>query len=212
VKSKATRDALVKPHDLDEGQWVLVRHENPKKFESKWFGPYQIIEKMPLGTYRLQDPKGTELAALVHGNRLVKANISTAEKLRDLWSSPAAKDRLRRVSAHAEILPSFRKNTDELNRYLMEEEEDLVQDAPLQMAGPTVGLPGEIPRVEVESVDQAGAGQVSDSPILRLEETHEENGPRFTLRMNLKRLREQEALDDMLGQAEKRQRTDRNPE
>jgi hypothetical protein len=100
----------------------------------------------------------------------------------------------------------------ELNRYLMEEDEDLVQDAPLQMAGPTVGLPGEIPRVEVESVDQAGAGQVSDSPILRLEETHEENGPRFTLRMNLKRLREQEALDDMLGQAEKRQRTDRNPE
>ena len=56
------------------------------------------------------------------------------------------------------------------------------------------------------------AGQVSDGPALRLEETQEEDGPRFTLRMNLKRLREQEALDDMLGQAEKRQRTDRNPE
>ena len=211
VKSKATRDALVKPHDLDEGQWVLVRHESPKKFESKWFGPYQIIEKMPLGTYRLQDPKGTELAALVHGNRLLKANISTAEKLRDLWSSPAAKDRLRRVNAHAKILPSFPENTDELNRHLMEGD-DSVPDAPLQMAGPTVGLPGEIPSVEIEPVDQAGAGQVSDSPILRLEETRDENGPRFTLRMNLKRLREQEALDDVLGQAEKRQRTDRNPE
>lgn len=53
---------------------------------------------------------------------------------------------------------------------------------------------------------------MSDSPALQIEETQDENGPRFTLRMNLKRLREQEALDDMLGQAEKRQRTDRNLE
>jgi hypothetical protein len=129
-----------------------------------------------------------------------------------LWSSPAAKDRLRRVSAHATIHPSFPENTDELNRHLMEDAEDSVPDAPLQMAGPTKGLSGEIPSVEIESGTQVKAGQVSDSPVLRLVETQDENGPRFTLRMNLKRLREQEALDDVLGQAEKRQRTDRNPE
>ena len=211
VRSKATRDAVVKPHDLDEGQWVLVRHENPKKFESKWFGPYQVIEKMPLGTYRLQDPKGSELAALVHGNRLLKANISTAEELRDLWSSPAARDRLRRVSARAEIIPSFPENTDVLNRHLMEDGEDEpVSDAPLVARLLVEGLPEE---VLVESVDQAEAGRASDSPALRIRETQDEKGPRFTLHMNLKRLREQEALDDALGQpAEKRRIADRDPE
>jgi hypothetical protein len=50
-RDKRSRDELVRPHDLDAGQWVLVRHENPQKFESKWFGPYQIAEKMILGTY-----------------------------------------------------------------------------------------------------------------------------------------------------------------
>ena len=86
------RDQKAQLHRLDVGEWVLVRHENPQKFESKWFGPYQIMEKMMLGTYRLQDPNGRELAALVHGNRLVKANISSADELRKLWAAPATKD------------------------------------------------------------------------------------------------------------------------
>ena len=94
LKETGARDGLVKQHKLDEGEWVLVRHENPQKFEAKWFGPYQIIEKMLLGTYRLQDPNGHELAALVHGNRLVKASVRTADELRDLWASPKTKDKL----------------------------------------------------------------------------------------------------------------------
>src|SRR5439155_10557618 len=95
MKDKDTRDYLVKPHMLEEGEWVLVRHERPLKFESKWFEPYQIIEKKLLGTYRLQDPHGRELAALVHGNRLIKANIRMADELRYLWASPKANDKLR---------------------------------------------------------------------------------------------------------------------
>ena len=67
-KDKNARDEPVEPHKFQEGQWVLVRHENPQKFESKWFGPYQVIQKMLLGTYRLHDPNGKELAGLVHGN------------------------------------------------------------------------------------------------------------------------------------------------
>ena len=133
VKNKTTRDVIVKPHELDVRQWVLVRHENPKKFESKWFGPYQIIEKMPLGMYRMHDPNGTESAALVHRNHLVKVNISMVERLRELWSSPALKDHLRYLNELAELLLSFPENTDALNRYLMEgdEEEEIVQDEPL---------------------------------------------------------------------------------
>ena len=56
LRVRASRDELVQPHKIDEEQWVLVRHENPKKFESKWFGPFQVLEKMMLGMYRLQDP------------------------------------------------------------------------------------------------------------------------------------------------------------
>src|SRR5204863_5052304 len=80
--------------------------------------PYQIVEKMLLGTYRLQDPNRTELEALIHGNRLIKAAISTAEELRDLWVSPAVKDMLRKREIHAEVAPSFPENTAILNQQL----------------------------------------------------------------------------------------------
>jgi hypothetical protein len=48
LKDKGAQDELVKPHKFQEGEWVLVRHENPLKFESKWFGPYQVVQKMLL--------------------------------------------------------------------------------------------------------------------------------------------------------------------
>ena len=53
LREKTLRDEKAQLHRLEVGQWVLVRHENPQKLESKWFGPYQIMEKMMLGTYRL---------------------------------------------------------------------------------------------------------------------------------------------------------------
>jgi hypothetical protein len=124
-KDKNVRDDIVTPHKLEEGEWVLVRHENPHKFESKWFGPYQIVQKMLLGTYRLQDPTGRELAALVHGNRLIKATITTADELKNLWASPSAKDALRKSNIRQEdVLPSYPENTDILDR-LLQDDEDL---------------------------------------------------------------------------------------
>ena len=95
-KVKNARDELIQPHKFQEGQWVLARHENPLKFESKWFGPYQVVQKMLLGTYRLQDPNGREFAALAHGNRLIEATIRTADELKELWASPKGKDILRK--------------------------------------------------------------------------------------------------------------------
>ena len=115
---------MVKPHQLEEGEWVLVRHENPQKFEAKWFGPYQVVQKMLLGTYRLTDPNGRELAALVHGNRLIKANIRTADELRDLWASPKAKDKLRKRNRNVELIPSYSENTDILDRHLQDDNDD----------------------------------------------------------------------------------------
>jgi len=118
-------------HTLEEDEWVLVRHESPKKFECKWFGPYQIIERMMLGTYRLQDPNGKELAALVHGHRLIQANIQTTDELRKLWASPSAKDALRRQNAHLELIPADPENTKALEQYLMEVDADELDPEPL---------------------------------------------------------------------------------
>jgi hypothetical protein len=102
-----------------------------------------------------------------------------------------------------ELLPSFPENTETLNRYLMEEDGEMVPDAPLHMAAPEVGQPGES---QIETVDVPG--QVApDSPTLQMTETQDGDGPRFTLRLNLKRLREQEALDEVLGHADKRQKS-----
>ena len=130
LREKTLRDQKAQLHRLAVGEWVLVRHENPQKFESKWFGPYQIMEKMMLGTYRLQDPNGRELAALVHGNRLVKANISSADELRKLWAAPATKDQLRRRNINAEIMPSDeRQNTELLEQYLWNDDTDDVMQA-----------------------------------------------------------------------------------
>ena len=155
----------------------------------------------------MQDPGGAELASLVHGNRLMKANLSTAEELRDLWSSPAAKDRLRRASARMELLPSNPENTEALNRYLMEEDGEMVPDAPLHMTVPEVGQPGER---QIETVDMPGQ-VVPGSPNLQMTETRDGDGPRFTLRLNLKHLRErQQALDEVLGHADKRQKSSSN--
>ena len=123
-KDKNARDELVQPHKFTEGQWVLVRHENPQKFESKWFGPYQVVQAMLLGTYRLHDPNGKELAALVHGNRLIEATVSTADELKELWASPKGKDILRRRNQQVEILPSYPENTEILDKYLLDDEDE----------------------------------------------------------------------------------------
>lgn len=132
-KQKPSETDLVQPHELDEGEWVLVRHENPRKFESKWFGPYQVMEKMMLGTYRLHDPKGRELAALVHGNRLLRAHISSAETLKRLWASPATKDQLRWRNISAEFVGSDDpQNTDLLEKHLFATDDDAVSNDNVQ--------------------------------------------------------------------------------
>jgi hypothetical protein len=120
---------VVKSHKLAEDEWVLERHEDPKKFESKWFGSYQIMEKMMLGTYRLQDPNGKELTALVHGNRLLRAYISSTEILKKLWASPAAKGQLRRRNITTEYIGSDNpQNTELLEHYLFEDDDQNYQD------------------------------------------------------------------------------------
>jgi len=200
MRDKNTRDELVKPHDLDAGQWVLVRHENPQKFESKWYGPYQIVERMMLGMYRLQDPSGKELAALVHGNRLVPAAIRNVEELRELWASPKTKDALRRQNVRAELVIADEVNTRALEQHLLEAD----VDEPLELAAPEEG-----PKEKGTDVRIEREGPVSDTSALQMTGGQEGDSSRFVLRVNLKRLREQEALTEALNRTAKRQKTDR---
>jgi hypothetical protein len=58
------RDPKVKKRDFDIGNLVLLRSprtESSDKLNSKWEGPYVIIEKTRLGTYHLVDPQGLKL-------------------------------------------------------------------------------------------------------------------------------------------------------
>lgn len=89
------RDKLVKLTPFKPGDWVLVRHESPQKFESRWFGPYQVLKRQPLGTYELTDPKDRPLRNLINGQRLVKAHIKGGS-IENLWSSPFMQGQLRK--------------------------------------------------------------------------------------------------------------------
>jgi hypothetical protein len=87
------------------------------------------MEKIILGTYRLQDPNGKELAALVHGNRLLRAYISSTETLKKFWASPAAKDQLRLRNITTEYIGSDNpQNTELLEQYLFEDDDQIYQD------------------------------------------------------------------------------------
>ena len=190
VKEQDRRNELVTPHALEVGEWVLVRHENPQKFESKWFGPYQIVDRMMLGTYRLQDPNGKELAALVHGNRLIGANIRTTEALKKLWASPSVKDALRRQNASLELVPSDPENTCMLERHLMETDHD---ESDLQPLTKEISLEGG----SNESHSQASRSQTRKCSRTHAELPEQSLDQPIKLRIPLRLWREQIALQEV---------------
>ena len=63
------------------------------------------------------------MAALVHGNRLIEATVSTVDELRELWASPKRKDILRKRNKPMKVLPSYPENTDILDQYLLNDDD-----------------------------------------------------------------------------------------
>ena len=181
LQNKKYRDDIVKPHTLEIGTWVLVRHEGSQKFEAKWYGPYQIIDKTLLGTYCLQDPNGRQLATLVHGNHLIDAKINDSiEKLEKLWASPRLKDMLRRENLKITYIPTSPENIDILEQH-MQEQVDIDEPTPTRS---TIDNPKGIKRTTATQ-DKHPSGNVEKpyDPIIKI---------------SLKRLREVEALDELL--------------
>jgi hypothetical protein len=170
---------LTTPHNLEEGDWVLVRHEKPHKFESKWFGPYQVIQKMLLGTYRLQDPNGIVLKALVHGHHLLRANVQTTDELKKLWAAPNVRNALRRQNKNFDIVLAEPDATDALDRYLQEADD-----------GPN------------ESNDLPIRQQVQENA--RAEALPEESNP-LKVRIPLKGWREQALADQLINKRSRRE-------
>jgi hypothetical protein len=109
---------------------------------------------------------------------LIKAAIST---LKDLWASPTVKEMLRKRGIHAEIKPSYPENAAELNRQLYEDED--------------IPMPEQQP--------ESSATTKKSKKRRQLREQADEDKQIF-LRINLKRIREQQAVDDVVS---KRQRT-----
>jgi hypothetical protein len=63
-KTKAWRDLKVNTREFNAGHLVLLRSpriESLKKLESKWAGPYVVVEKLRPGAYRLSDSEGQML-------------------------------------------------------------------------------------------------------------------------------------------------------
>ena len=121
VQARDRLSGLTTPYNLEAGDWVLVRHEKPHKFESKWFGPYQIIRKMLLGTYGLQDPNGIILKAFVRGNCLLRANVQTTDELKKLWAALNVRNALRRQNKNFEIVLAEPHATDILDHFLQDD-------------------------------------------------------------------------------------------
>jgi hypothetical protein len=63
-ETRSWRDPKVKKKEFDVGNLVLLRSPRTESFgklESKWEGPYVIIEKKIPRAYRLTDPQGSKL-------------------------------------------------------------------------------------------------------------------------------------------------------
>ncbi|KOS36099.1 hypothetical protein ACN38_g13208 [Penicillium nordicum] len=98
VKKQKIRDLAVTKTSFKPDDWVLVRNESKKKFESTWFGPYKVVQSHPLGIYALAEPSGRVLRNLINGARLTDVNVGEDPSL---WASPAGRSALRKTRAAA---------------------------------------------------------------------------------------------------------------
>ncbi|KOS36085.1 hypothetical protein ACN38_g13229, partial [Penicillium nordicum] len=111
VKKQKIRDSAVTKTSFKPDDWVLVRNESKKKFESTWFGPYKVVQSHPLGTYALAEPSGRVLRNLINGARLTDANVGEDPSL---WASPAGRSALRKAGQKIGRPEELRRILDEV--------------------------------------------------------------------------------------------------
>lgn len=96
IKASLIRDeqSNIKPA-IKVGTYVLIRDESPRKFRSKWYGPYKVIKAAPIGTYALEDCHEKIVRSLIHGNRLLPLNDLVVSKETGQWKSSFNMDTIR---------------------------------------------------------------------------------------------------------------------
>jgi transposase InsO family protein len=90
--NKLRYDRLVREDPLRVGDWVLLRREARLKFQSRWLGPYKVVEAQRSGVYKIVDPSGTPYSSLVHRDRLKRAIVDQANLPSTLWSDEALEE------------------------------------------------------------------------------------------------------------------------
>ncbi len=96
IRASLVRDEQFAPKpDIKVGTYVLVRDENPRKFRSKWYGPYKVIMAAPIGTYALEDCHNKVVKNLIHGNRLLPLHSSAVDERTGQWKSSFNLDAIR---------------------------------------------------------------------------------------------------------------------
>ena len=93
------------------------------------------------GTYRLQDPNSQEFGHLIHGNRLIKANIRITDELRKLWASSAVQAQLQR--SNTKLVASDPENTAILEHQLLQVDET-IPDPPDPLPEPVEEPPSQV--------------------------------------------------------------------
>ncbi|SPO29980.1 uncharacterized protein UTRI_10291 [Ustilago trichophora] len=172
VRAKTLHDEKVKLHKLEIGDWVLIRHQNPLKFEAKWFGPYQIMAKQALGTYSLASSSGQTLRALVHGNRLLKA-YPRDNLVEDFWNKPAFQRFFRSLRAvnpdvagldqedlHQDIERSVREEYEDENQQARRGPDPTTGELQAQQQQHTLEAHSEVDRTQSQAIDGQGSDLV----------------------------------------------------
>ncbi|OBT84925.1 hypothetical protein VE02_06636 [Pseudogymnoascus sp. 03VT05] len=100
--------------DIKVRTYVLVQDENPRKFRSKWYGPYKVIMAALIRTYALEDCHNKVVRSLIHRNRLLLLHSSAVDERTGQWKSSFNLDVIR--SKYELIAPS-----NEVNEILKQE-------------------------------------------------------------------------------------------
>jgi hypothetical protein len=85
-KERFDQTHRLRPHPIQEGDWVLVydssleqQHSTVRKFARRWFGPYIVVTVHDNATYSLRELDGTLLRVPIAGKRI------KAFKRRNMW-------------------------------------------------------------------------------------------------------------------------------
>ena len=81
IRTNCICDSLVTKISFKKGDQVLIRNKSRKKFESKQFRLYKVLESYLLSIYTLEEPNSRVLRSLINRLRLLEAKVDNPKSL-----------------------------------------------------------------------------------------------------------------------------------